>query len=338
MSLWLAVLLALALTQLTACSPPPYKQQSYVFGTLVEVTTWGVPEPQAKLAVEAVLAEFDQMHRALHPWEPGPMNEVNAAIARGEKRISLPPGMATLLKDAQELSIRSDGLFNPAIGNLIKMWGFHSDTFEPRLPTPSAVAQMVHANPSMKDLTISGDLLECTNRAVRIDLGGYAKGYALDRAVAMLHQYGIKNALVNIGGNVIALGDKGGQPWRIGIQHPRRAGALALLELKDGEAIGTSGDYQRYFELDGRRYSHLIDPRTGQPVTSMQAVTVLTRGPRAGLLSDVSSKPLFVAGPEGWRAMAQRMGVEAVLVVLGNGTVDATRQMQRRITENENSI
>jgi thiamine biosynthesis lipoprotein len=335
---WKALILTMAWVLLTGCSPPPYKQQSYVFGTLVEITTSGVPERQAQDGVAAVLAEFDQMHRALHPWEPGPMEQINAAIARGERRIPLPPGMAPLLKDAQELSARSNGLFNPAIGNLVRLWGFHTDAFEPRLPDPADVTRLVRAHPSMNDLIISGDQLECTNPAVRIDLGGYAKGVALDRAAAILKQHGIRNALINIGGNVMALGDKGGRPWRIGIQHPRRAGALATLELRDGEAIGTSGDYQRYFEVNGRRYNHLIDPRTGQPVTSMQAVTVLIRGPSAGVLSDVSSKPLFVAGPEGWRAMAQRMGVEEVLVVLGDGTVDATRQMQRRITENENSI
>ena len=98
---------------------------------------------------------------------------------------------------------------------------------------------------------------------VKLDLGGYAKGYALDRAAEILKSQGIHNALINIGGNVLALGTHGTRPWRVGIQHPRKPGPLATLELRDGEAIGTSGDYQRYFELDGKRYCHLIDPRTG---------------------------------------------------------------------------
>jgi thiamine biosynthesis lipoprotein len=98
---------------------------------------------------------------------------------------------------------------------------------------------------------------------VALDFGGYLKGVALDRAADILRSQGVRNALINIGGNILALGYKEGRKWRVGIQHPRRAGALATVELNDGEAIGTSGDYQRYFELDGKRYPHLLDPRTG---------------------------------------------------------------------------
>ena len=113
---------------------------------------------------------------------------------------------------------------------------------------------------------------------MQLDLGGYAKGYALDRAAELLRKQGIHNALINIGGNVLALGQHGNRPWRVGIQHPRKPGALATLELHDGEAIGTSGDYQRYFMLGKVRYCHLIDPRSGYPMQGVQAVTVLTRG------------------------------------------------------------
>ncbi|MBI5331625.1 MAG: FAD:protein FMN transferase [Betaproteobacteria bacterium] len=326
------LLLLAAIFLLTACTPPLYKQQAYVFGTLVEITTHGAPEASARPAVDAVLREFDRMHRTLHPWEPGPMETVNAAIARGEKRIPLPPGIAPLLRDAARLSALSDGLFNPAIGNLVRLWGFHTDAFAARLPDPAAVARLVRARPAMADLKIDDDALASANPAVRIDLGGYAKGYALDQAAAILKQHGIANALINIGGNVMALGSKGGTPWRVGIQHPRRAGALAMLELQDGEAIGTSGDYQRFFELDARRYSHLIDPRNGQPVATMQAVTVLTRGAAAGVRSDVASKPLFVAGPGGWREMAQRLGVTEALAVEADGKIRVTRALAARLT------
>jgi thiamine biosynthesis lipoprotein len=139
------------------------------------------------------------------------------------------------------------------------------------------------------------------------------------------------NALVNIGGNVMALGRHGDRPWRVGIQHPRKSGALATLELRDGEAVGTSGDYQRYFELDGRRYCHLIDPRSGDPVQGVQAVTILTRGPRAGLLSDGASKPLFVAGKDGWRVAAQRMGLPEAMLVDGEGVIHLTAALRKRL-------
>jgi thiamine biosynthesis lipoprotein len=141
---------------------------------------------------------------------------------------------------------------------------------------------------------------------------------------------------VNIGGNVMALGDKFGQPWRVGIQHPRQPGPLAALTLKDGEAIGTSGDYQRFFEVDGRRYSHLLDPRTGWPVTHTQAVTVLVSpGPGlpagVGALSDAASKPVFIAGPTQWRAQAARFGLTQVLRVDKDGRIEVSRALASRL-------
>jgi thiamine biosynthesis lipoprotein len=169
------------------------------------------------------------------------------------------------------------------------------------------------------------------NKAVQLDLGGYAKGYALDRAKTILKEQGIHNALINIGGNVLALGTHGDRPWRVGIQHPRKPGPLAILELRDGEAIGTSGDYQRYFEMDGKRYCHLIDPRSGYPVQGVQAVTILTRGEQAGLLSDSASKPLFVAGAQGWLAAARKMQLDEALLIDAQGVVHLTAAMQKRL-------
>jgi thiamine biosynthesis lipoprotein len=135
----------------------------------------------------------------------------------------------------------------------------------------------------------------------------------------------------------MALGtrDAAGSHWRIGIQHPRPQGVggapLATLELKDGEAIGTSGDYHRYFEVAGRRYCHLLDPRTGIPADATQAVTVLIApGPGAGMRSDALSKPIFIAGRE-WRGMAKKLGVDAVLRVGADGTASATPAMQARL-------
>jgi FAD:protein FMN transferase len=141
--------------------------------------------------------------------------------------------------------------------------------------------------------------------------------------------------LINIGGNVMALGSKGDTPWRVGIQHPRQPTPLATLELRDGEAIGTSGDYQRYFELDGKRYCHLIDPRTGRPSSATEAVTVLIPPDRqdgqAGMWSDVASKPLFIAGSD-WRRLAGKLGVAQVLRVDEAGRVEVTTALRPRLT------
>lgn len=331
------ILLALLLVLfLAGCGERLHKQQSYVFGTLVEITVYGEDQDKARRVTDQVLRDFDEMHRTLHAWQPGTLERVNGLLAlatpQAPAHIALPPGLVAILSDATRLSEQAEWLFNPAIGNLVRLWGFHTDTFVPRMPDPKEVERLVKANPRMSDLKIDGLMLEGRNPAVRLDLGGYAKGYALDLAAAYLKSQGVNNALINIGGNIMALGKKGGQTWKVGIQHPRRAGALATLELHDGEAIGTSGDYQRFFELGGKRYCHLIDPRTGWPADQAQAVTVIAHGPHAGTLSDVASKPLFIAGPGDWLRMARKMGIHEALFIAADGSISITRAMNDRLT------
>jgi thiamine biosynthesis lipoprotein len=281
------------------------------------------------------LQEFQRLHNMLHAWQPSELSELNAAIAKGERK-TVSPELAAMLQDATQISEQSGGTFNPAIGGLIGLWGFQADDFKPVQPDEKQIALRVASNPQMHDLALSpadgrGVIVSSRNPAVHLDLGGYAKGYALDRAAELLRKQGINNALINIGGNIVALGKHGQRAWRIGIQHPRKSGVLATLDLHDGEAIGTSGDYQRYFELGGKRYSHLIDPRNGYPMQGVQAVTVLTRGARAGILSDAASKPLFLAGTGGWRAAATRMNLTEAMLVDAQGGIHLTAALQKRL-------
>lgn len=316
---------------LAACSPPPLtQQQAYVFGTLVEISIQGAPEAQARTAATAVLARFDALHRQLHAWQPSELSHLNAALARGETA-TVSPELAAMLRDAQTLAAQSGELFNPAIGGLIALWGFHADAPQARVPDIAAVAAWIARQPRMADLVIAGNSVSSRNPAVQLDLGGYAKGRALDDAVAILKAHGIKNALVNIGGNVIALGRRGDRPWRVGIQHPRKPGTLATLNLHDGEAIGTSGDYQRYFEAGGRRYCHLIDPRSGQPASGMQSVTVLVRGTHAGTRSDALSKPLFIGGTRRLTGTAAQLGITAYLAVDASGKTHLSPDLAARL-------
>ncbi|MBL8446463.1 MAG: FAD:protein FMN transferase [Zoogloeaceae bacterium] len=325
-TLGLALILALAGCQRAQV----FQQESFVFGTRVEVAVYGDSDAQARAALGAVLREFDRLHRAYHAWEPSELTALNDALAGG-RPATVSPELAAMLRDAQLLAATGDGLFDPAVGRLVALWGFHTDTFVPRLPDAEALGALIQLKPSMADITIDGNTVTSRNPAVEIDLGGYAKGFALDRAAEILRQQGVGNALINIGGNVMALGSKGGQPWRVGIQHPRAAQALAALPLYDGEAIGTSGDYQRYFEVDGVRYAHLIDPRTGRPATGTEAVTVLvTARPHAGTLSDVASKPAYLGGPR-WREYLARYGIDTALRVDGEGRVQVTRALRSRL-------
>ena len=334
-SLWLMVVF------LTGCAkePPPYHEQSFVFGTMVEVTISGEKEARARKLAGKVLADFDYLHHTLHAWQPSALSRMNAVFAQSPSKAAVAPGLVPIIQDATRFSEMSGGLFNPAIGRLIKLWGFQSDEFKPQRPDPGEIRTLVQANPRMTDIVFEGILFYSKNSAVQLDLGGYAKGYALDLAADYLRAQGVKGALINIGGNIIAIGSRGGQPWRVGVQDPRKPGAIASLELRDGEAIGTSGDYQRYFELDGKRYCHIIDPRTGYPAQGVRAVTVLIpKGNHAGTLSDVASKPPFIAGVKGWREAAKAMGVESAMLIDERGEVYLTAAMKKRLEFQEKGL
>jgi len=355
--------IVLILVFLTACGKlPPMKQEAFVFGTRVEVLVWGAPDVRAQTALGEVLREFDRLHRAYHAWQDSELTELNAAIAAGRPH-EVSEELAALIRDAQEIAARGEHLFDPGIGRLVALWGFHSDEFKPARPDAAALAALVAAKPSIAALRLddrrvtSADIAgppssqnqlaaphggavvslgrPGADASIALDFGGYLKGVALDRAAIILKTRNIDNALINIGGNVLALGSKGDTPWRVGIQHPRaeqHGGApLATLELRHGEAIGTSGDYQRFFELDGRRYSHLIDPRTGEPATGTQSLTVLIPpGADAGMRSDVLSKPLFVAG-DAWPALAEKLGVTHALRVDEAGRIEVTAAFAQRL-------
>lgn len=335
LSAWLRPALRIFLTLslvvgLSACAPSISQHEAYVFGTRVQLTLHGVDEAQAGPAVAEVLREFTRLHHSLHAWQPSELSALNHALAAGQS-YTVTPELAGLLREAQQWSHLSNGLFDPALGGLVALWGFHSDTFESRLPDPTALAAWQAAAPSMADVHLAGTTVRSTSPAVQFDFGGFAKGYALDRAADILRQHGIHHALINIGGNVLALGTKGDRPWRVGVQHPRDNGPLAVLPLYDGEAIGTTGDYQRYFELDGQRYAHVLDPRTGYPARASQSLTVLVP-PRAdaGRVSDMASKPAFIAG-DAWLAQLRALGLEHGLRVAADGRVEISRALRLRV-------
>ena len=311
-----------------------FQREGYVFGTRVDVAVYTDDARLADTAIAAVLREFDRLHNTYHAWKPSELTALNEALAQGRSR-EVSTELAAMLRDAQHFSGIGNGLFDPAIGALVELWGFHSDTFAPTRPDPSALAALKAARPRMSDLVIEDKLISSRNPAVKIDLGGYVKGYALDLAAAILLERGIRDALINVGGNIMALGSKGKQPWRVGIQHPRQPGVMATLPLYDGEAIGTSGDYQRYFELDGIRYAHILDPRTCESAHATQALTVLvTARPHVGVLSDVASKPAYLAGND-WRAQTRHFEIEHALRVAADGRVEATRSLRARLKFSE---
>lgn len=315
---------------LLACSPGPavYHEQLPVFGTIVDISLWGVEEPQGQQLVRQLAGDFEYMHHAWHPWQPGTLGRVNGLLPSGHA-FAAGPSILPLIQRASELSQQSGGLFNPAIGELIALWGFASDA-PPAGPPPSAEAirMLVEKQPSMQDIHLDGIKLRSSNPAVRLNFGAFAKGYAVDRAIERLRESGVENAIINAGGDLRAIGRHGDRPWRIGIRHPRQPGILASVEVAGDESVFTSGDYERYFDWQGRRYDHIIDPRSGYPAEGLSSVTVFAQ---QADLADAAATALAVAGARHWLPVAQAMGVSGVMLVEEDGTVQMTPGISERI-------
>jgi FAD:protein FMN transferase len=325
----LAPLLILPVLLLTACERAQiHTQRVLAFGTLVEVSIYTSDQDLVNAAVAAVREDFEYMHRAWHPWQPGALGRVNQLLAM-EGEFSVNPSILPLIQLAQALEARSDGLFNPAIGELVALWGFHGDE-RPDLPPPddAAIREWLERSPSTRHIELEGIRARATRSGVRLDLGGFAKGYAVDRAMERLMEMGVENAIINAGGDLRAIGQPGNRAWRIGIRHPDGEGILASLELRGDESVYTSGDYERYFIHDGTRYHHILDPRTGRPAREARSVTVLHHD---GAVADAASTALFVAGPERMAEIASRMDVQHAMLLDPQGRAHMTPAMAERI-------
>ncbi len=314
---------------LSACSrPQEYNEKIYVFGTLVEVTLWDVSKQKAEQSFRELNARFQQMHHDWHAWEKGPLTDLNQAIAEG-RPLKVDPSLIPLLEKSKEACERSGCLFNPAIGQLIGEWGFHSSEM-PVGPVPSRekLAELVRQNPSMLDVELQNGVVSSKNRAVAIDLGGIAKGYAVGLGLQWLREAGVQNAIINAGGGLGVIGSHGDRPWRVGIRHPQGNGVLASLEVHDGEQVHTSGNYERFREDLGVRYAHIIDPRTGWPVEGVTSATVIEGD---GSIADAAATAMVVAGVKEWHQVAKRMGIRYVMLVDEEGIVYMNPRMASRV-------
>lgn len=327
-----ACLTGIALAWLLAsCAPAPeeaYKTRFLTLGTLVDVSLWDIDEARAAEAARAVERELNLIHQRWHAWEPSELTRINAAIARGEA-IDIDDDTRAVLQQATQLAHASGHLFNPAIGGLVELWGFHEEGAPAGPPPPQAAIDALLATaPTMEALSFDGARLRSANPAVRIDLGAFAKGLGVDRAIAALRALGIEDAIVNAGGDLRAIGRHGERPWRVGIRHPAEPGILASIETRGDESVFTSGNYERYFDYDGERYHHLIDPRDGRPVRGTLSVTVIHT---SAAEADAAATALFVAGPAGWRETARRLGVVQIMLIDADMNVYMTPEMAERV-------
>lgn len=324
-----AVLILVGLFPVASCAPPgEQKAEFIVFGTVMEVTTWGASEQQAQTAFFELQTLFQQMHRDWHAWEPGRLTTINEAFAEGESALA-DKDILQLVSRSRELEKRSGGRFNPAIGGLVRLWGFHTSDFPILGPPPSQadIQSILDLRPSTLDIKADGFRMESSNPSVQLDFGGIAKGFAIDLACARLRELGINNAIVNAGGDLRAFGQRGSRPWRVGIRNPA-GGIIGGVTAEGDEAIFTSGVYER-FRLDQQeRYPHILDPRTGWPVEGIAAVTVISA---EGLLADAAATAIIVAGQEDWISVAHSMGLDKVMLVEESGTVYLTPELSGRV-------
>jgi thiamine biosynthesis lipoprotein len=317
---------------LAACQPKPTlvetKESIQAFGAFVDVTLINVPDKHTQLVLNKIRRDLKYFDFAFHPWKAGPTGRTNQLLeAAGE--FTANPSLLPLIEKSQRYSALSQGLFNPAIGHLMQIWGFH-DEIPPDQPPPDPadIQAWLDAKPSMDDLVVKGVRIRNSNPAVKLNFGAIAKGYALDVMIKHIQEMGVANAMISAGGVVKCLGQYGNGPWKIGIRHPRSEGEIASLEARDGEAVSTSGDDERFYEFEGQRYHHIIDPRSGYPADQAQSATVIHRD---AALADAAATALFVAGPSQWLAIAKAMGIEQAMLIDNNGHILLTRAMQQRL-------
>lgn len=298
------------LSELAHAEPVTVRRSQMLMGTLVEVTAVAADKPHSQQAAAAALAEIRRLEALLSTWiATSEVSRINAAAGREAVKVS--QETLDLIKRSLEIARLTEGGFNIAMGPAIDAW---SVTEHPRIPDDrelEALRPLVDLSQISVDEEAGTVFLK--RAGMRLDVGGIGKGFAADAAVRAMRAAGAFAGVVALSGDIKTFGlMPDGQRFLFGIQHPRKEEAiLARLELQD-EAISTAGDYQRYFEHNGVRYHHILDPRTLRPARRCQSVTVVAR---EGVLADGLDTGIFVMGPErGMELIARLPGVEAVIV------------------------
>lgn len=282
-------------------------REAAIMGTAIRVELWCEEQAAGEAAIEAVMQEMHRIDWAMSPHKPqSELSRINRDAAHGPVRLS--DEMYGLLRQAIGFSRLSDGAFDITYAAVGQLYDYRAGSAPSEAQRAAACAligwQHLHLDPHTRSLRFG-------RPGMRIDLGGFAKGHAVDNGVAILRRHGIRNAMVSAGGDSHVLGDRRGRPWTVAVRDPRSEGIVALLPLED-VAISTSGDYERYFERDGVRHHHLIDPRSGRSPDRVRSVTILAAD---GLTSEGLSKSVFVLGVEpGLRLVESQAGVDAVIV------------------------
>ena len=306
---------AFALLTLVACvagcrgdgSPRVVRDERLKMGTRFEIQVVVSDASAGRAAVEAAYLEIDRVEQLLSEWrETSEISEVNRRA--GQAAVPVGPDLFAVVERASEISEITDGAFDVTFAACGGIWSVR----ERRIPTGGEIeACLPHVDFRRLDLDAAASTIRLPAEAMRIGIAGIGKGYGVDRAAEVLEAHGIRDYIVDGGGDIRVAGRNVNRPWVVGIADPRREGQLyATLDARAG-AIVTSGDYQRYFEQDGVRYHHILDPATGRPARRAVAVTVVAS---TATDADALATGLFVLGPErGIEIVEGQPGVEALI-------------------------
>jgi FAD:protein FMN transferase len=286
-----------------------------IMGTRITVELWADDAQKAEQAIDAVLEEMRHIDESMSTYKPtSEVSQVNAKAADGPMRIS--KELFDLLVTAKEYSVITDGAFDITYASVGYMYDFrkHVRPDEAQIDKALPAVNYRHVLLDPKQQTV-----QFSQKGVRIDLGGIAKGYSVDRGIDVLKSRGYTRAYVSAGGDSRIIGDRFGKPWMVGIRDPRKGEGevITKIPLVDA-AISTSGDYERFFEENGVRYHHIIDPHTGHSASKVRSATII--GAYA-TRTDGLSKTAFVLGPEKAMEIYNRIDdIDAIIVKL-DGTV-----------------
>jgi thiamine biosynthesis lipoprotein len=287
--------------------PGWFTREEAIMGTTIRVELWCEGRSEALAAADAVMAEMHRIDRTMSPHKPGSeLSRINLRAATAP--VALSDEMFRLVERALHFSQLSDGAFDISYASVGRLYDYRQRV----RPNDEAIARAREAvGHQHLILDAQARTLGFARPGMRIDLGGFAKGHAVDNAASILARRGIRHAIVSAGGDSRVIGDRRGRPWTVAIRDPRGPSVAAMLPLTD-VSISTSGDYERYFEQDGVRCHHLIDPRTGKSPSSVHSVTILADD---GLTSEAMSKSVFVLGlDQGMRLIESQPGVDAVVI------------------------
>ncbi len=315
----------------TPLPPPPGPSvvklsRDNLFGTRVMVSVFTDDEQKGKEAAQAVFAELERVEALISEWRPtSDVSKLNQSAGKAPVAVS-PETMAMLVR-GKEMHKQTGGAFALTWAVLLQLWNFSAGAPPPTALPDAKKAKELVARIDDQRLVLDPDKKTAQLPAgMAVGVGGIAEGLGLERAVAVLKQKGITDALVFIGGDIAALGQKGSAPWTVGIQDPRAAGYFAVVPVRD-EFISTSGDYEKFFVIDGQRYNHVLDPRTGMPAKGVRSATVIAKD---AMTADAIDTALMVMEVAEGLALVEKLGAAAVIVDAKN-EVHVSPGMQSRM-------